>query len=56
MEDGEEMSGLALNFTQNCLPTSQRPFLSVGGESAVGCCKRGAVAERDESLVNTLFH
>lgn len=35
--DRGDMSALALNFTQDCLPISPCPFLTLRGEFAVGC-------------------
>ena len=42
--DGGDMSALALNFTQDCLPISPCPFFTLRGEFAVGCWKCGAMA------------
>lgn len=54
--DGGDMSALALNFTQDCLPISPCPFLTLKGECAVGCWKCGAMAQWAECLGTTLFH
>lgn len=54
--DGGDMSALALNFTQDCLPISPCPFFTLRGEFAVGCWKCGAVAQWAECLGATLFH
>ncbi len=43
--DGGDMSALALNFTQDCLPISPCPFFTLRGEFAVGCWKCGAMAQ-----------
>lgn len=54
--DGGDMSALALNFTQDCLPISPCPFLTLRVECAVGCWKCGAMAQWAECSGTARFH